>query len=335
MPADTNTPIYGFLLQGTGNNPNAWGENLNDEVFTIAENAIGGVLTISGLTGGAYTLTQANAVYATIILQGTLSSNLTITVPSTANKWRFINQLLQGGGVGNPQYHVLIKTSGGTAGCIPDRASMLEIVCDGTSVIREDINAVGEVFYHATFAPGRSIECDGTTRSRTGMPELFNVIGTTYGSGDGSTTFTLPDGKTAGKFLRSRTASVAVATAQTSQNLAHTHTITGAPAVSSLTAASNGAHTHSINDPGHSHTITNFVVDSTFVGGATAVTLWRVLTGTPSTSSSFTGISVNSDGAHTHNVTGTLTAGTLATGSSGGSGEARPENISMVMCIRY
>lgn len=35
--------------------------------------------------------------------------------------------------------------------------------------------------------------CDGSAISRTGFDSLFNVIGTTYGTGDGSTTFNLPD----------------------------------------------------------------------------------------------------------------------------------------------
>jgi microcystin-dependent protein len=41
--------------------------------------------------------------------------------------------------------------------------------------------------------------CDGTAISRVGYATLFKVIGETYGSGDGSTTFNLPD-------LRGRTA---------------------------------------------------------------------------------------------------------------------------------
>jgi microcystin-dependent protein len=35
--------------------------------------------------------------------------------------------------------------------------------------------------------------CDGTAKSRTTFVSLFSVIGTTFGAGDGSTTFNLPD----------------------------------------------------------------------------------------------------------------------------------------------
>ena len=42
-------------------------------------------------------------------------------------------------------------------------------------------------------APNGWLICDGSQVSRALYPELFSVIGTTYGSGDGFTTFTLPD----------------------------------------------------------------------------------------------------------------------------------------------
>jgi microcystin-dependent protein len=37
------------------------------------------------------------------------------------------------------------------------------------------------------------LKCDGSLVSRTTFSRLFGVIGTTYGNGDGSTTFALPD----------------------------------------------------------------------------------------------------------------------------------------------
>ncbi|MEG6507191.1 phage tail protein [Nitratidesulfovibrio sp. 1201_IL3209] len=42
-------------------------------------------------------------------------------------------------------------------------------------------------------APDGSLVCDGSARSRTAYAALFAVVGTTYGAGDGSTTFNLPD----------------------------------------------------------------------------------------------------------------------------------------------
>jgi len=42
-------------------------------------------------------------------------------------------------------------------------------------------------------APTGYLECDGSAVSRTTYADLFTAIGTTYGSGDGSSTFNLPD----------------------------------------------------------------------------------------------------------------------------------------------
>jgi len=42
-------------------------------------------------------------------------------------------------------------------------------------------------------APSGWQVCDGTLLSRTGQANLFSVIGTSYGAGDGSTTFAVPD----------------------------------------------------------------------------------------------------------------------------------------------
>ena len=42
-------------------------------------------------------------------------------------------------------------------------------------------------------APSYWLICDGSAVSRTDYADLFAVIGTTYGTGDGSTTFNLPN----------------------------------------------------------------------------------------------------------------------------------------------
>lgn len=49
-----------------------------------------------------------------------------------------------------------------------------------------------EVYAGAT-APAGYLECDGSAVSRTTYAALYGAIGTTYGAGDGSTTFALPD----------------------------------------------------------------------------------------------------------------------------------------------
>lgn len=53
---------------------------------------------------------------------------------------------------------------------------------------------IGEIKpYAGSNEPTGWLKCDGRAVSRTDYSALFNVIGTTYGSGDESTTFNLPD----------------------------------------------------------------------------------------------------------------------------------------------
>ena len=53
---------------------------------------------------------------------------------------------------------------------------------------------IGEIkLMAATISDPNWLLCDGSLKSRTEYSELFAVIGTTYGSGDGSTTFNLPN----------------------------------------------------------------------------------------------------------------------------------------------
>lgn len=57
-----------------------------------------------------------------------------------------------------------------------------------------DSTPIGTVeAYAGANAPNGYLLCDGSAVSRTTYKDLFRVIGTTYGSGDGSTTFNLPD----------------------------------------------------------------------------------------------------------------------------------------------
>jgi microcystin-dependent protein len=56
------------------------------------------------------------------------------------------------------------------------------------------------VAFAGTTAPSGWLICDGSAVSRTTYASLFAAIGTVHGSGDGSTTFNLPDYR--GRFLR-------------------------------------------------------------------------------------------------------------------------------------
>ena len=65
-----------------------------------------------------------------------------------------------------------------------------------TSFVNERAVPPGAVLaYASTVAPSGYLLCDGAAVSRTTYADLFTAISTTWGVGDGSTTFNLPDGR--------------------------------------------------------------------------------------------------------------------------------------------
>lgn len=81
--------------------------------------------------------------------------------------------------------------------------------------------------YGGTTAPSGYLLCDGTAVSRTAYAALFAILSTTYGSGDGSTTFNLPDLRQ--RFPMGKAASGTGSTlGGTGGTIDHTHTVTPA-----------------------------------------------------------------------------------------------------------
>ena len=103
--------------------------------------------------------------------------------------------------------------------------------------------------YAGSSAPAGYLLCDGTAVSRTTYATLFAVVSTTYGAGDGSTTFNIPDLK--GRVIAGKEATATRLTAGLS---AITSTTLGA------TGGNEALHTHThaptvtATQPAHSHT---------------------------------------------------------------------------------
>lgn len=92
-------------------------------------------------------------------------------------------------------------------------------------------------------APSGYLMCDGSAVSRTTYADLFSAIGTAYGSGDGSTTFNLPDLQ--GKFPRGKDSGASLGDTGGSEtvDLSHQHTT--------------GDHTLTVSEiPAHNHQAT-------------------------------------------------------------------------------
>ena len=104
----------------------------------------------------------------------------------------------------------------------------------------------GMIFpYGGTVAPSGFFMCDATAYSRTTYSALFAVIGTTYGAGDGATTFNVPDAR--GRML------MGVGNLGTNSQPTIFAGETGGANYTTLSTANLAAHSHTINDPGHGH----------------------------------------------------------------------------------
>lgn len=128
------------------------------------------------------------------------------------------------------------------------------VYCDGIvfSTVGGASAPVGTVMPTAlSNAPVGWLLCYGQAISRTSYASLFNAIGTTYGSGDGTTTFNLPD-------LRGR-----VVAGKDNMGDTAAGRLTSAVAGSTL-GASGGAQTHTLSAgemPAHAHTLNNSYAD--------------------------------------------------------------------------
>lgn len=139
--------------------------------------------------------------------------------------------------------------------------------------------------------------CDGSAVSRTTYAELFALIGTTFGAGDGSTTFNLPDLRS--QFIAGK----------------------GAASWSNAVAQNGGSkdavvvehtHTDTLAAPAHTHGAGSFIIDSsTRFGGS------QGFVGTGSAGANDYFPSYNVSGAPTYGFT-MSTTDLAVTGTSGG-----------------
>lgn len=75
-----------------------------------------------------------------------------------------------------------------------DLDGTLNVINDGSSSIVSDTLPIGSVVeWYSSYVPENWLICDGSAISREDYADLFTIIGTRFGVGDGSTTFNLPD----------------------------------------------------------------------------------------------------------------------------------------------
>lgn len=153
-----------------------------------------GTLTIqkNGTTIATFSANQSGNTTANILADTVATDDISIN-KNTDNELQTIGVIDQNNTT------AAIKTWTGTqaeylALTSKDANTVYVVKDDGIVVDNSHLVPTGSVIpFAGTTAPDGWLICDGSAISRTDYGKLFAIIGTTYGSGDGSTTFNIPN----------------------------------------------------------------------------------------------------------------------------------------------
>jgi microcystin-dependent protein len=345
--ASTYTTNLRLTKQGDGDNPNTWGQVLNDGVISLLDDAVAGFTTVSIGSAATVTLTENQgsgdqARSAILELKGSVGgthSTINILVPNNSKTYLVRNSVAYASAGADVvmkvagQTGVTIPTGGvfggtgtgtGTSFVLTNGASSYthnsfkNIVVDetvtvggdatfktnvsvsgnltvggsavitgkvglsntlsvtNTAIFKAGVTILGGLVVSAgvcasayygsgsnltglpsmptgaiipwsvTVAPSGYLTCDGTAVSRTTYSALFAIVSSLYGSGDGSSTFNVPDLR--GKFMAGYDAGTSVLTSVTT-GMIEGNVIgnSGGTQAVTLAIAQMPAHTHSVS----------------------------------------------------------------------------------------
>ena len=240
----------------------------------------------------------SNSNFVAVRAPDNAASDITLTLPSSDGN---ANDVLQSDGSGNLSFTALPQA-------VP----------------------TGSVHIMATTtAPSGYLKCNGAAVSRTTYADLFAIIGTTHGAGDGSTTFNVPDLR--GEFVRGWDDSRGVdsgrsfGSSQGDNNKQHNHSASA---------------TSSVSDSGHFH----YAFANNFVGNQD-----RLINVAGQDKRAAADGQVGNDSrqdykmAHTTGAADTgrtnvqttgISVSTSVTVDNSAAGEARPRNVAMMYVIK-
>jgi microcystin-dependent protein len=262
--------------------------------YVVTNNTSGGyAITIGASTGAVITVPNGTTVQ--VYCDGTnfysaqtssagnfnVNGNLTVSGNETA-----VGNISIGGTLGVTGAATFSTTPTSPTATVGDNSTKLAT----TAFVQNTINTltifpVGSIaMWPTTTAPSGFLLCNGTAVSRTTYSTLFSVIGTTFGSGDGSTTFNLPN---YADRMPIGTGTIATSVGQT-----------GGSQTTTLTTSNLPSHTHTVTDPGHTHIVPYDF--ATYAGGGSSGpnnTFGSI--NNPVTTSSLTGITIGNTGSGT------------------------------------
>ena len=155
------------------------------------QGAINGAVNVSIAGTGNVNLTAAQAGASTINLTGVLTGNKTLTVPSAAGRYLFINST-------TGKFTVTVKTAAGTGQLITQGQSSL-MFCDATNVLLQQSDFISPTFLGLPLAPSPD------QFSQTGQVATAAFVQQALGSRSGYVDYQAASGKItvadAGKYI--------------------------------------------------------------------------------------------------------------------------------------
>lgn len=249
----------------------------------------------------ATVLTNTTAAFTTTLKTKLDGIEEAADVTDTGNVYPIVQGVSSKASVVDDDQAIILDSA---ASSVPKRITFAVIKTWILAFISSSLNPAGVISpYGGSTAPTGWLECDGSAVSRSTYSALFTAIGTTWGAGNGSTTFNLPDFR--GEFVRgwdhSRGVDTgrAIGSSQTDLVKDHTH-----PA----SASTQASHDHNIRatDPG-------FAAAGNYISCS---------------SNNVDAHNIDTDNANSHTHTITVSSNT------GGGAENRPRNVAAMYIIK-
>ena len=180
--ASTYTTNLRLTKQGDGENPNSWGQILNDGVISLADEAIAGYTTISIGSAATVNLTandgaddQSRSAFLEVKGSiGTVATSIFLVIPNKTKSYSILNKVSA-----NATSNVVMMRVAGHTGVTLTRSSTLfqHVVCDGTSVrnVAQADAEFSSVAVSGNAAIGGAVSIGGTLLT-TGAVKLNSTV---------------------------------------------------------------------------------------------------------------------------------------------------------------